>query len=196
MSQAKNLVGPGELSIYMRQNPDALHEGLRRITETTIRFVEEAIKTGIDGIFYAIQHAQFGLLSTSEFDTFCRPYDLQVLEAAKGLWLNLLHLHGEAIMFEQVLDYPTAILNWHDRETIPSLSEAQARFKGTVCGGLRQWNTMVLGTPEQARAEAVDAIRQTAGTRFILGTGCVLPTTAPYGNVMAVRKIVEEQGSL
>jgi uroporphyrinogen decarboxylase len=196
MSQAKNLVGPGELSIYMRQNPDALHEGLRRITETTIRFVEEAIKTGIDGIFYAIQHAQFGLLSTNEFDTFCRPYDLQVLEAAKGLWLNLLHLHGEAIMFEQVLDYPTAILNWHDRETFPSLIEAQARFKGTVCGGLRQWNTMVLGTPEQVRAEAVDAIRQTAGTRFILGTGCVLPTTAPYGNVMAVRKIVEEKGSL
>jgi uroporphyrinogen decarboxylase len=120
---------------------------------------------------------------------FCRPYDLQVLEAARGLWLNMLHLHGEAVMFDQVVDYPAAIVNWHDRQTPPTLAEAQARFPGVVCGGLRQWETMVLGTPEQVRAEASDAIQQTGGTRFILGTGCVLPTTAPRGNILAARHI-------
>ncbi len=192
MSQAKNLVGPDELIIHMRLHPDALHEGLRRITETTLRFLEETIRTGIDGIFYAVQHGQYSLLSKDEFDEFCRPYDLQVLDAAKSLWLNMLHLHGEAIMFEQVLDYPVAVINWHDRQTWPGLAEAQARFSGVVCGGLRQWETMVLGTPEQVRAEARDALETTSGRRFILGTGCVLPTTAPRGNILAARQVVNE----
>ena len=138
MSQAKNLAGPTDLPVYMRRDPDSLHSGLRRITETTIRFLEEAVKTGIDGIFYAVQHGQYGLLSTDEFATFCRPYDLQVLETAHGLWLNMLHLHGEAVMFDQVLDYPVSIINWHDRQTPPTLAEAQTRFQGVVCGGLRQ----------------------------------------------------------
>jgi uroporphyrinogen decarboxylase len=188
MSQAKNLVGAEQLLIHMRRDPQALHAGLKTVTETTIRFLEEAIKTGIDGVFYAIQHGQYGLVSNAEFDEFCRAYDLQVMEAARGLWLNMLHLHGEAVMFEQVLDYPAAIINWHDRQTQPDLRGALKRFDGVVCGGLRQWETMVLGSPEQVRAEAEDAIQATGGTRFILGTGCVLPTTAPYGNILEVKK--------
>lgn len=191
MSQAKNLAGPADLTIYMHRDPELLHAGLHRITETTLRFLEEAVKTGIDGIFYAVQHGQYGLLSTDEFAAFCRPYDLQVLEAARGLWLNMLHMHGEAVMFDQVLDYPVSIINWHDRQTPPTLAEAQARFHGVVCGGLRQWETMVLGTSQQVISEAQDAIQQTQGKRFILGTGCVLPTTAPLGNILAARNSVD-----
>ena len=115
-------------------------------------------------------------------------YDRPIIEAAGSLWLNLLHLHGDEVMFEVVKDYPVQVVNWHDREGSPSLQQAQTEFSGAVCGGLRQWDTMVLGTPEQVRAEAEDAIRQTGGRRFILGTGCVLPTTAPYGNIQAARK--------
>jgi uroporphyrinogen decarboxylase len=48
-----------------------------------------------------------------------------------------------------------------------------------------------LGTPEQVIAEARDAIEQTGGQRFILGTGCVVPITAPYGNLLAARKVVD-----
>ena len=191
MSQAKNLAGPEELLVHLRQCPDALHAGLRRITDTTLRFLAAAVETGIDGIFYAVQHAQYGLLSRSEFEQFCRPYDLEILNAAGDLWLNMVHLHGEAVMFEAALDYPAHILNWHDRETSPSLKQAQEQYPGTVCGGLRQWETMVLGSPEQVRAESRDAMEQTGQRRFILGTGCVLPTTAPYGNIRAARRAVE-----
>ena len=53
---------------------------------------------------------------------------------------------------------------------------------------------MVLGSPEDVIEEARDAINQTNGMRFILGTGCVTPTTAPYGNIMAVRRVVEDTG--
>jgi len=191
LSQAKNLVGRANLEAHLRLYPEAVHAGLRAITETTRRFVEAVRTTGIDGIFYAIQHAQYGLLSEAEYATFGRTYDMQVLEPAKAMWLNMLHLHGSDVMFDFVADYPVQILNWHDRDTPPSLQEGQKRFKGVVCGGLQREETMVLGSPVRVTAEARDAIQATNGQRFILGTGCVVPIIAPYGNLMAARMSVE-----
>jgi uroporphyrinogen decarboxylase len=52
---------------------------------------------------------------------------------------------------------------------------------------------MVRGTPEQVRAEAQAAFVQTdGGCRWVLGTGCVTPITAPWGNLWAAREAVEE----
>jgi uroporphyrinogen decarboxylase len=79
------------------------------------------------------------------------------------------------------------IVNWHDRETHPSLREAQQLFSGVVCGGMRQ-DTLVYGNQADIRKEAKDAIRQTNGTRFILGTGCVIPVIASHGNITAARE--------
>ena len=194
MAQAKNLVGGDELLVHIRRYPDAVHAGLKTIAETTQRFVEATLKTGIAGVFYAIQHAQYGLVSESEFEEFCKPYELQVLDAASEGWSNLLHLHGRDVMFDQVMDFPVHAINWHDRETEPSLAEAMTRYSGVLCGGLRRNESMVLGTPESVNAEAVDAIQATGGQRFILGTGCVTPTIAPHSNILAARNSVEIDG--
>jgi uroporphyrinogen decarboxylase len=191
LAQAKNLVGGDQLLIHMRRAPEALHAGLRTIAESTRCFIEAARQTGIAGVFYAVQHAQYSLLSEEEFLVFGRAYDLQVLEPAKELWCNMLHLHGVQVMFDRILDYPVQIINWHDRDTFPSLEQAQERYRGILCGGLQREQSMVLGTPDSITAEAHQAIQATGGERFILGTGCVVPITAPYGNLMAARRSVE-----
>lgn len=193
LSQAKNLVGGANLLKHMHLYPEAVRQGLKTIAETTLRFIEAARQTGIAGIFFAVQHAQYGLLSEAEFDMFGTAYDLLVLEPARDLWLNMVHLHGTDVMFKKVMHYPVSILNWHDRDTYPSLSEGQALFPGAVCGGLQREKTMVLGTPAQVTAEAQEAIRMTGGKRFILGTGCVIPVIAPYGNLKAARQSVEPE---
>jgi uroporphyrinogen decarboxylase len=188
LSQAKNLAGGERLVAHLRQNPEEVKKGLNAITGSTMLFIQEAIRAGIDGIFFAVQHAQAGLLSLDEFNTFGKQYDLQLMELANDLWLNMVHIHGLDIYFDAVAEYPAQILNWHDRETSPSLGKA--RVKKALCGGLRR-DTVALGTPEQIQAEAQDALRATKGKRFILGTGCVVPVIAPHGNLMAVRKSVE-----
>ena len=192
LSQAKNLVGGEMLLVHMRRYPDAVHAGLKIITESTRRFIQAAAQMGIAGIFYAVQHAQFGLLSTQEYRTFGRAYDSPALEPAHDLWLNMLHLHGNQVMFDEFVDYPIHVINWHDRDTWPTLNEAQQLTHKVLCGGLRREKTMVLGTPEQVKAEAQDAIRSTNKRRFILGTGCVVPITAPQGNLLAARQSVEQ----
>jgi len=185
LSQAKNLIGRENLSVHLRLYPEQLHAALRMITQTTIDFVTEAVKTGIDGIFYAVQHAQYGLLSVEEFENFGIAYDLQVLEAAQNLWFNMAHIHGSHIMFDLLASYPVQSLNWHDRAADPNLADARADYKGVLCGGLRQWETMAYGDPKMVTSEALDAIRSTQGSRFILGTGCVMPIITPHGNIVA-----------
>jgi len=191
LSQAKNLAGGNRLITHLRQYPGAVHEGLRIITESTIRFIEAAGRTGIAGIFYALQHASYALFTEEEYKEFGRAYDLPILSGVQGLWLNMLHLHGNEVMFDLVADYPVQVINWHDRDTEPGLAEAKERFAGVVCGGLQREDTMVLGTPERVTAEATDSILATGGERFILGTGCVLPTTAPRANILAARRSVD-----
>lgn len=193
LAQAKNLVGGTQLLVHLRQHPQELHQGLRIITETTRRFVEAAMKTGIAGVFYAVQQAQFNLLSLQEFEEFGRFYDLQVLESSKSSWLNMVHLHGSDVMFQSVADYPTAIINWHDRDTAPSLTQALELFRGSLCGGLQREQSVVLGTPQKIFAEARQAAQAVGGKRLILGTGCVVPITAPAGNILAVRRSVEAE---
>lgn len=191
LAQAKNLAGEALLP-HLRQYPDALRAGLETITETTLRTIEAYRRSGIAGIFLALQHATYDLLSEAEYRTFGRPFDLRILEAARTFWFNVLHLHGNHVMFDLVTDYPVQAINWHDRETPPSLREALARFPGALIGGIRQWETLLRGTPEQVRSEVQDAVAQTGGRRLIVGTGCVTPITAPLGNLRAVREAVEE----
>jgi uroporphyrinogen decarboxylase len=176
----------------VREDGEALHRGLALLAEDTVNFLKALEETGISGIFYAIQHASKDVLTDAEYEEFGRKYDLEVLEAAKSYWFNLLHLHGDNIRFEPFTDYPVQAVNWHDRETEPDLAGGKQKFAGAVCGGLRQTETMMLGTAEDVRAEARDAIQATNGERFILGTGCVTMVTSPYGNVRAAREIVEE----
>ncbi|MCG2788300.1 MAG: uroporphyrinogen decarboxylase [Anaerolineae bacterium] len=185
MSQAKNLAGGERLILHLRQHPQLVQRGLAIIAETTRRFIKAAIETGIDGIFFAVQHAQAGLLTKGEFATFGRAYDLPVLEAANPLWFNMAHLHGHNVYFDAVADYPVQVLNWHDRDTAPDLAEGQKRFSGITCGGMRR-ETLALGSPAEIRAEIEDALSQTGGKRFLLGTGCVVETIAPHGNLDTV----------
>lgn len=189
LSQAKNLAGNETLLTHLREHPEAVMKGLDTIAQTTTKFIEAACELGIDGVFYAIQHAQAEMMELNEYKTFGLPYDQQVLESTKDLWCNMLHLHGRDVFFSLLRLFNFQIVNWHDRETYPSLAEAQTLFKGTLCGGLRQ-NTLVLEDQAKVREEAEDAIHQTKGQRFILGTGCVVPVTASHGNMVAATKSV------
>jgi uroporphyrinogen decarboxylase len=189
LAQAKNLAGNDLLLAHLRLYPEAVLRGLAIIAESTRRFVEACFEARVDGVFFAVQHAQASLLSLKEYKTFGLPFDLKTLEPAQDAWCNLLHLHGHDVYFEVANDLPCPIVNWHDRETTPTLAEAASRFGGVRCGGLRQ-DTLVFGEPADVRSEAADAIQQTEGKRFLLGTGCVVPIIASHGNLLAARRSV------
>lgn len=190
LSQAKHLASNPVLFSHLRQYPEAVHAGLATITESTLRFIEAAKQTGIAGIYYAVQHARYPLLSRGEFKRFGRDYDLPILTAVSDLWCNMVHLHSDEVMFDLVADYPAHFLNWHDRETGISLEEGLAQIKGAASGGIDQW-TLHEESPEGTLLEFSDAMEQTNGRRLLLGTGCVTMVTTPTRNIRALRQLVE-----
>ena len=192
LAQAKNIAGTENLLLHMRQEPDRLKTGLNLITENILRYIEAMKKSGIAGIFYAIQHASHAIMSEVEYQEFGRPYDLRILEALpKEWWFNMVHLHGAAPMFDLVAQYPVQALNWHDRETEPDLAGGKLKFKGAVSGGLGRWDAVHNGTPGAVRDQAVNAMEQTKSRRFILSTGCVLMITSPSSNIRMARQVVD-----
>ncbi len=191
LAQARYLAGQERLLTHLRQAPEQVKAALEMLAARTVGFVEALKATGAAGVYYAIQLASYQELSEAEYRAFGEPYDRRVLEAAGDLWLNLLHLHGPDPMFDLVAAYPAPALNWHDRESRPSLGEGQKRFTGAVCGGLEHWDDLLFGDPDQVRARVADAIQQTGGQRLIVSSGCVAPVNAPFSNLRAVREAVE-----
>ena len=191
LAQAKNLAGSERLLAHLRQAPELVRAGLEAITQTTLRFVEACKPLGIAGIYYAVQMANYTLLSEVEYRAFGEPYDRRILAAVADLWFTMGHLHGAEGMFDLVAAYPFQALNWHDRESRPSLGEGVRRFPGAVCGGLEHWDDLLRGDPDQVRERAADAVTQTDGRRLILSSGCVAPVNAPFSNLRALRAVVE-----
>ena len=184
LAQAKNLAGE-RLLTDMRENAADFRAGLEIITQSTMAFVKEVVSSGAAGIFYAVQHATAASLSRDEYMSFGREYDLRILEVLKGTpaWLNVLHIHGDHIYFDLVADYPVQVWNWHDRETPPSLKVGLTQIKGAACGGLSRDVVMLCGKPDAVRYEVADAIEQTGGRRYIVGTGCVMMIPTPEVNI-------------
>jgi uroporphyrinogen decarboxylase len=193
LAQAKNLAGQERLLSHLRSHPESVRHGLETITASTIAYIEAAKKTGLSGIFYAIQHAQYAVMSPVEYQSFGLPFDEEILASASDLWLNMVHVHGEGdIMFDLVADYPVQLMNWHDRDTGLSLEQGARQIPGAVVGGVSRW-TLLQDSPEKALAEAGDAFKKTDRKGLMLGVGCVIMTNTPTRNIRALREFVEKE---
>ena len=193
LTSCLKMAGRETLLEHIRQAPGAVHAGLEIVAETTRRFAVEAVTRGADGLFFATQTAGEGYLAGDEYAQFAKKYDLLVLEGIRGRsWFDILHLHGERIMFDSVLDYPVQALNYHDREAGPSLAEMRARTKKCLIGGIGQNTTLVHGTPQQVGAQVQEAWEQVNRRGLILGPGCVANRSAPEANVLELRRAVEQ----
>lgn len=188
----------------LKAAPEAVHAALRVITEITIAFVEENIKRGVSGFFFATQEARKAFISPEDFQSFAVPYDVQVLSSyAKRTWFNVVHLHGLDVYFEEIARlYPNNVLNWHDRNTFPSLQEARRLTDKALLAGIRAATKLVAGrevrdditvdgTPEEIIAHVREAIAAVDGKKLLLGPGCCVDQFAKEENLLAVRQAVE-----
>ena len=186
-------LGTDRLFADLRRAPDALEHALRVITEVTIRFALDAIDAGAHGIFFATQLASHRLLSQPEYERFGRAYDLKVFAALRGkARLNMLHAHGEDVMFDLLSEYPADMFNWHDRLTEPSLREAAALCPKLLVGGISEHGTLLHGSEQEIENEVRDALAQTKGRRLMIGPGCVVPVATSDARIRAVVRAAHE----
>lgn len=188
----------------LKKDPEGVKYALEIITQTTINFVEENIKQGVSGFFFATQNASHDVLDVETFNEFVMPYDLKVIESYQDkTFFNVMHIHGSNIMFKEVLDsYPSNCLNWHDRATEPSLAQARELTDKTFLGGIQEVpyfvdnvlqydSIMAKSSEEEIAIHVKEAIEQVDGKGLIVGPGCVIDPRTPEANYHALRKAVE-----
>jgi len=186
LTTARKLRGEALLD-DLRRDPEALEAGLRVITDVTIAFSLAALAAGAHGLFFATQLATTDVLTAEEYRRFGSRFDLELFSEVKGkARVNMLHLHGENVMFDLLAGYPADMVNWHDRLTAPALADALGKVKGAVVGGVEERNLLVSGSVSDVRSQVREAITQTGGRRLIVGPGCVAAVAAPERNIRAV----------
>jgi uroporphyrinogen decarboxylase len=191
LAQAKQIAGDSLLR-HMRTNPDRVHTGLNTLTESSLRYINELRRAPIAGIFYAIQHASYDVMSQAEYDAFGWPYDRKILESLpSNWWFNMVHFHGQVPMFHVANQLRVQAVNWHDCDTEPDLALGRSQITGAACGGLSQREHIHNGTPSTIRDAYRAALSVTSSRRFILSTGCVALITSPLSNLRAARAVVD-----
>jgi uroporphyrinogen decarboxylase len=185
------------VSRFIREDPAALGGALDAIATTLADYARAVVEAGASGIFYAIVRlARAAALTREQYALFGRPYDLRVLEAVRaaadgaGLRMNVLHICGDYVYFDDVADYPVRAINWNAAlPGNPSLGEARSKTEAALMGGVPEDTTLRRGSPSDVAAAVEAAIRETDG-RVLIAPGCSVIPDTPVENLRAMRDAV------
>ena len=131
-------------------------------------------------------------MPAAEYRRLARPYDLQVLAEAQGMWCNMMHLCETGIYLDALADYPVHVFHWDNwADDNPGLGDGHGTVGKTVGGGIDIATLTTAGAQEVER-KARAAIEETGGRGLLLGPGCSIATaTTPEANLRALRRAVE-----
>jgi uroporphyrinogen decarboxylase len=204
--QAMNGVStPDQVLKDMKENPDALKQGMKTITDTTIEFTKACIDAGATGIFFGIGGGGriWKALDQKQLEEYALGYDKKVLDAV-SCPIKFMHICStsegtpeklmEAGWFKK---YPVNAINWASQSWTPAKKGKELyKDKFAVCGGLDHEETLRSGTPKQVEDAAKKVIDDCAeGGGFMLGPGCTVHSDMPIANYNAVGRAVWKYGA-
>ncbi len=179
---------------HLETHPEWVVQGLANIAETMSNFIRATLDTGCCGVFFATQESSTQCVSRSVYSQFGVPHDTTVLAAAQNGWFNVIHMHGEDVMFDLLKDYPVTALNWHIGETDPVLATyAATPGRKPVVGGLRRM-ALTSGDMDAIRADIASAMAATSGLGLLLGPACVIRHPVDRDVLKAVIEEIKRAG--
>jgi len=184
---------PQDLKQHLASHPRLVQSALEAVTSTFEAYVTDVLRAGADGIFFAtVDWASRDLMTSEEYRTWARPWDLRLLRAASSAPFNVLHVCKGNNLLLDVADYPVAAFSWAATDpTNPSLADVQGRLRGASMGGIAHEGALQSADPEAVLAELRDAYDQTGGRRWLVAPGCSIPPSTPPRNLERLREAVE-----
>lgn len=191
---------------YLDQYPDAVETMLKALVQTELQLVDAYIEAGADGFFFANRYSNADILSEAEFERFCRPFDVQIMEHIKDrTWFNMIHIHGEKNFFmKQFNEYPVQAFSW---ENVPHKVSEEERF---TVAKVREMTDKILitgtdqfadfyGTIDEVRERFCERIeraaRESGDNRLIFAPGCSLPLDINFEAVHQLRVAADQYNS-
>lgn len=173
---------------HYRAHPTYFIDAVKRIVEAQSYMIEESVKAGADGIYFAVLGGERDIYTHDEFDAVVKAHDFELLALCRSLGVSVtLHLCKKGLDFEYFNGYEQYcdIVNWGVYENDLSLEQGQRRFVGkTLMGGLaNRSGVLVDGSDAELEAEIHSIIRAMEGVPFILGADCTLPSDISYARI-------------
>lgn len=178
--------------------PDDLKEALKVLTDSTQRLIEEYLKAGVDGIFYANQHMYSRIFTRETFEEFCLPYDIEGFIPALGkTWFNVLHIHGTKDIFTEFISkYPQEVINWEDINSGLSLAEMHRMYPNKILmGGIERNSEFREDNRQLLVKKLVERIHIASScvpaNKLIITSGCSQPTDIPNYRFNTLKEAME-----
>lgn len=162
----------------------------KRVADTMSELAYASIKAGANSIYYAALGAEKHYYTDEEFAACIKPYDLQIMQAAKEAGGQvIMHICKENLNMHRYADYNPHIdvVNWGVYETNFSIEEGKELFPNrTILGGLaNRSGVLVDGSIEELQTAVKALVKKYGPTRFILGADCTLPTEISTDRIAA-----------
>ena len=171
-----NKLSNGAHRSHLASHSQSVLHGLEMITQVTCNFVRAAMAAGCAGIFFATQDATHQAFDEATYRSIAEPCDHRVLHAARdaGGWFNVIHMHGDDVLFDVLKDYPVDALNWHIGETPPAISAyRESGGELPIVGGLQRGH-ITNGNLDAVFRDIDLVVAQTQKRGVIIAPACVI----------------------
>lgn len=175
----------GDLGSEGNLQPD-FEEALGTIDSSLREFCSAALDI-VDGLYLISYFSATDLFGDRETAVEMMRLDLSTLRHfSEEDRLLALHLHGNDILFDEVLGQPLDVINWHDRWVKPSLRDARIKSNLVLMGGMNEADTIHRETPSAVSLQVEDAVSQVDGRGLIVAPGGPIKIMTPVENLRAV----------
>ncbi len=192
-----NLRGTDLLLKDLYRSPEFVHKLLRLAADSTIAYIKEAAKIGVD-ISIADPTASGTLISETHFKEFALPYLKEVTDSIIQYTGNapMLHICGKTEkLWNSMAESGAVALSLDD---VIDLEEAKRTVgdKVKLIGNVRPTAVMYLGTPEDVHNNARECLRKAYDNPkgYVLALGCELPNDTPPENMHALLHAARKYG--
>lgn len=168
-------------SEFLKENPEPVLEGMKRIVDGMCQLAQKYIELGVDSVYYAALGGETRYFTDEQFAEWIEPFDKIIMGAIKEAGgYCFLHICKDQLNMERYRNYGAYadVVNWGVYEAPFSLEDGRRLFPGkTIMGGLpNRSGVLVDGTTEEIEAAVKDVITSYGRKGFILGADCTLAT--------------------
>ena len=192
-SLAGRLMDVTEIMYTCYDEPETVHEVLKKSTEFLVNYSKALKEAGADGIVMA--EPLCGLLSPDMAEEFSCPYVKEIIDAVQTEEFALIyHNCGNSVPQIASLLYEQGAAAYHFGNAVDMLQMLEeAPSEAILMGNIDPVACFTNATPEQMEEETYALLEKCGGySNFILSSGCDIPHTASWDNVGAFFKALDK----
>lgn len=192
-SLAGRLMDVTEIMYTCYDEPETVHEVLKKATQFLVNYSKTLKEAGADGIVMA--EPLCGLLSPDMAEEFSCPYVKEIIDAVQSEEFALIyHNCGNSVPQIASLLYEQGAAAYHFGNAVDMLQMLkEAPSDAILMGNIDPVACFTNATPEQMEEETYALLEKCGSySNFILSSGCDIPHTASWDNVSAFFKALEK----